>query len=512
MQQAQETIVIRPQEGPQEAFLASSADIVIAGGAAGGGKTWGLLLEPMRHRERPDFAAVVFRRTYPMITNKGGLWTEASKLYPYLGATPHESKLEYTFPSGMTVKFAHMQHEKDRFSWAGSQVPLLCFDQLEEFEETQFWFLLSRNRSARAGVSPYVRATCNPVPPDDETGGWLARLISWWWDPDTGYPIAHRSGLLRWFVRGADEQLHWGDSAEELRERFPGHEPKSLTFVPSFLGDNPILERNDPGYRATLNSLPRVERERLLHGNWKIKASAGLVFDRAWFKVLTAMPDDVEQWARYWDKAGTEGGGKYSAGVLTGRRRCGRYLIASSIRGQWSSGNREAVIRQVAHLDQDSLGRVDIWVEQEPGSGGKESAENTIRGLAGFTVRKEAVTGSKLARAGPLSSQAEAGNVDVLQGPWVEAFLSEMQNFDGERGYMDQVDAASGGFNKVSRAAGWIIPGPISFEKPLDTKIKAGYDPVAAHKTNSDDDDDNDSPRRQSWATLLGTRRRRLKL
>lgn len=508
-----ETVIIRPQAGPQEGFLSSSADIAIAGGAAGGGKTWSLLLEAMRHVARPDFHAVIFRRTYPMITNKGGLWSEASKLYPYLGATPSESRLEYDFPSGASVKFAHLQHEKDRLSWAGSQVPLIGFDQLEEFEEKQFWYLLSRNRSARAGIRPYLRATCNPVPSDDPIGGWLNKLIAWWWDPETGYAIPERSGVVRHFVRDEDESLHWSNDPRELQARFPLSVPKSLTFVPSSLEDNPILEHCDPGYRGTLMSLPRVERERLLRGNWKIKATAGTVFDRAWFRtVLRAIPDDVVQWVRYWDKAGTQGGGKYSAGALVGRRACGRYLIASMARGQWSAGNREAVIRQVAERDRELLGDITVWLEQEPGSGGKESAENTIRNLAGFTARKEPVTGDKVSRAGPLSSQAEAGNIDLLEGPWVEPFLVECQNFDGVSGYSDQVDAASGAFNKVSRASGFDVPAGISFEKALDTRIKAGYDPPTA---TSDDEreqsDDDDGPRRQSWASLLGNRRRRLK-
>jgi predicted phage terminase large subunit-like protein len=443
---------LRAQRGPQEAFLYARADIVIAGGAAGGGKTWGLLAEPLRHKKNPQFGAVIFRRTYPQIKNEGGLWDEAAELY--VDAEANENDLEYRFPSGMTVAFKHLQHLKDAKKWTGAQVPLLCFDQLEEFEEGQFWYLLTRNRSSRAGIRPYVRATCNPVPDDDPVGGWLNRLISWWWDPLTGYAIAERSGVARWFVR-LGEELHWGDSAAELVKRFPERapgeiRPKSLTFIPAKLSDNPILERNDPGYRAWLMAQPLVERERLLGGNWKIKATKGTVFDRSWFaSFLEVMPTDVEAWVRYWDKAGTEGGGKFSAGVLIGKRSSGRVIIAGVTRGQWSAHNRETVIRQTAEADKALVGDVTIWTEQEPGSGGKESAENTVRNLAGFAVHAERVTGAKLARAGPLASQAEARNVDMLRGPWNEALLVELQNFDGVSGYMDQVDASSGAFNKL---------------------------------------------------------------
>jgi predicted phage terminase large subunit-like protein len=443
--------VIRPQRGPQETFLSSKADVAIAGGAAGGGKTWSLLLEPLRHLKNRRFGAVIFRRTIPQITNQGGLWDEAMELYSMLGAKPNGQDHFFKFESGMKVRFAHMQHVKDAKSWSGSQIPFIGYDQLEEFEEDQFWFLTSRARSAIAGVRPYIRATCNPVPDDDKVGGWLNKLISWWIDQDTGYAIPDRSGVLRWFVRRSND-VFWGDTREEMVERFPGSRPKSLTFIPALLSDNKVLEVNDPDYRAWLEGMPLVDRERLLNGNWKIKASAGKVFNRAWFKEFHAVePKEIRRWVRYWDKAGTQGGGKYSAGVLLGQREDnGKWLIADVVRGQWSAHNRETIIKQTANADHQLGRRVTIWIEQEPGSGGKESAENTVLNLGGFEVRVDRVSGDKVTRAGPLSAQAEAGNIELMQRPWTEAWLNEAQNFDGEHGYMDQVDASSGAFNKLT--------------------------------------------------------------
>src|SRR5690606_19798311 len=110
-----------PQPGPQTAFLSSPADIAIMGGQAGGGKTWSLLREPLKQIENSHFRAVFFRRTYPQITNEGGLWDEAEEMYPRVGGIPREHDLEFKWPSGMTVRFAHMQHAKDRLSWKGAQ-------------------------------------------------------------------------------------------------------------------------------------------------------------------------------------------------------------------------------------------------------------------------------------------------------------------------------------------------------------------------------------------------------
>jgi predicted phage terminase large subunit-like protein len=274
-------------------------------------------------------------------------------------------------------------------------------------------------------------------------------LVSWWWDLDTGYAIPERSGVIRWFVR-IENKLEWADSAEELRGKYPNVKASSITFIPSRLEDNPALTKQDPTYESKLEALPLVERERLRWGNWKIKPQAGKVFNRANFKIVDALPTDVPLWVRYWDKAGTEGGGKFTAGVLMGLRKNGRLIIADVERGQWSSGQRENVIRQKAQYDATHLVKYEAWVEQEPGSGGKESAENTIRKtLAGFDAHAERVTGDKLTRARPLSAQAEAENVDLLRGAWNEDFLSEAHSFDGVTGFTDQIDAASGAANKL---------------------------------------------------------------
>lgn len=434
-------------------MLSTPADIAIAGGANGGGKTWGLLAEAARHLTNRWFGAVIFRRVTTQIRNQGGLWDESMKLYPLLGGVPKEAVLEWDFPAGSRIKFAHMEHEKNRLDWDGAQIPLIGFDQLEQFLESQFWHMLSRNRST-SGVKPYVRATANPVPEDDEVGGWLNKLLAWWIDQDTGYAIPERSGKIRWFLRWNDK-LEWGDTRDEVLARFPGagfNDVKSLTFIPSKLSDNAILNALDPGYGGMLRALPLIERERRLEGNWKIRASAGLVFDRAWFGSLPVAPaaSEFDKIVRYWDKAGTQDGGKYTAGVLMGRMPTGIKVILDVRRGQWSAYNRETAIKQTAEADRLTYaGKVVTWIEQEPGSGGKESAENTVMNLDGHTVHLDKVTGDKLTRAGPLSAQAEAHNVKLVKAEWNDEFLKEAHRFDGKTGVMDQVDAATGAHNKL---------------------------------------------------------------
>ena len=454
---AVQDIKLAPQEGPQEDALASAADILIYGGQAGGGKTFGLLLEPLRHLDNGRFGCVIFRRTFQMIVAEGGIWDTSMELYPMVGGQPNASTYSWSFPSGMMVRFAHMQHEKNRLDWKSAQIPLIQFDQLEEFTARQFWYMLSRNRST-SGVKPYIRAGCNPVPPEDPVGGWLHDLIGWWIDQETGYPIAARSGVLRWFYRDpATDHLVWADSPEELEEENPGVDPDSflsLTFIPAALEDNPALLEKDPGYRAKLMALSRVERERLLGGNWLVAESAGDVFDRAWFPDRAA-PAVHRQVVRYWDKAGTpeeEATEKHarSAGVAMTIDGDGRVAILDAVAGYWSAGKREEVIRQVAAADRMRWGNVITYIEQEPGSGGKESAQNTVtKTLMGFDARLDRATGDKVVRMRPLAAQAEVGNVYLVTGSWNEEARREFHRVAPGVVGVDIPDASAGAFNKL---------------------------------------------------------------
>lgn len=426
---------IRPLPA-QERMLRSPADIAIFGGGAGGGKTFALLLEPLRYVHVPGFTATTFRRTMPELRNPGSLWPMSHDLYRATGGVPNERDAVWTWPTGATVKFAHLQYDHTRYDWDGAQICLLQFDQLEQFSGDQFFYLLSRNRSV-CGVRPYVRATCNPVPADDATGGWLRGFLSWWIDDATGLAIPERAGQLRYLRREGDSVV-WSDR--------PGRHAKSVTFVPATLADNPILRERDPGYEANLRALPAWEQERLLGGNWNARPTAGAVFNRAWFRIVAAGPGPGAPRVRYWDKAGTAAGGKYSAGVRLARGPDGAWVVEDVIRGQWSWMERERVIAQTAQADGVA---VPIWIEQEPGSGGKESAEATIQRLAGYVVHADRVTGDKITRAGPLAAQAEAGNVYLVRGAWNEDFLRELHAFPDGR-YTDQVDAVSGAFNHLA--------------------------------------------------------------
>jgi predicted phage terminase large subunit-like protein len=158
------------------------------------------------------------------------------------------------------------------------------------------------------------------------------------------------------------------------------------------------------------------------------------------------VPARIRRRVRFWDKAGTAGGGAYTVGLLLGLDKDDRYWVLDVVRGQWDSSQREKVIEQTALVD----GRdVIIGIEQEPGSGGKESAEATVRRLAGFRVKVDRPTGDKAWRADPFSSQVNGHNVSMKPADWNQSFLEELRFFPAST-YKDQVDAASGAFNMLA--------------------------------------------------------------
>ena len=442
---------ISPQPGPQTQFLVCDADVVFYGGSAGGGKTYALLLEPLYHVHNSKYGAVIFRRTTKQITSEGGLWDTSIDLYSSIGGVPKQSpSLMHEFPSGMKVSFAHMEYEKNRLDWQGSQIPFIGFDEVCHFTWKQFSYMLSRNRSD-SGVPGKIRGTCNPDP-----DSWVRKFIDWWIGED-GFVIQARSGVIRWFIMIGDEII-WRATKQELLDEFgtgPEILPLSFTFIRSSIEDNQILLNKDPGYLAKLNALPRVERAQLKEGNWNVRPTAGSYFKREDLEIVDAIPAGAKC-VRAWDLAGTkrdaedeakkkEGGPAYTAGIKMAKVG-GIYYVEHVSRFQIDASKVLLSIKNVASQDGKT---VTIRLPQDPGQAGKSQAKTFIQALAGHTVKALPVTGSKEVRATPLASQAQAGNVKLLRGSWNEAFLIEAENFP-EGKYKDQIDAAADAFDELT--------------------------------------------------------------
>lgn len=440
-----------PQQGPQTAFLQTEADICIYGGAAGGGKSHAILMEPLRHYDNPKFKAVIFRRTNPMIAMPGGLWDEAAKMYGAFNTRPVESpRYRHTFPSGMTVTFSHMQLERDKLNWQGSQFSLVCFDELTHFTESQFFYMISRLRSD-AGVPGYVRASTNP-----DADSWVREFIGWWID-DEGFPDPEKAGKTRYMCRLQDD-IVWADSREELIEEHgaPENGIKSVTFIPATVQDNKALLNNDPAYLSNLQILPRMERERLLRGNWDIR-QGGEILEGAWFEVVNTWPAEAKM-VRFWDLAGTDpdkpksrrkrnssGDPDYTAGVLMGEHE-GVFYIADVRRFRKSPKDVEDRIKHTADIDGKYM-PVRMW--QDPAQAGVAQIDNYGRKvLLGYDFQGVHIPGRLDQMIGPFASAAERGCIKLVRGKWNRDFVNEMEGL--WEGHDDQLAAALGAFNHLT--------------------------------------------------------------
>lgn len=453
-----DTFQLAPQAGPQTQFMASPADIIIYGGAAGGGKTYALLLEALRHKDVKSFGAVIFRHNYNQITAEGGLWDASQKIFNQVpdAHSRKSPKLHWRFDGGAKLSFAHIERDEDLKSWQGTEIAYIGFDELTHFTKHQFLYMLSRNRTT-CGIRPYVRATCNP-----DVDSWVAEFISWWIDQETGYAIPERSGQIRWMVV-LNDIIYWGDTPEELAKKYDVNveDCKSVTFIASRLEDNKILMESDPGYLANLKAMTEVDTERLLRGNWKIKAAAGSFFKRSQVgEILTEVPKDLVAVCRGWDLAATDKDeddeAAFTAGVLMGRRENGRFVIIDVINRQLKAGDVRSTVLVTAKMDHAKYAWCRQRLPQDPGQAGKDQKASYMEMLAGFDVHMIPESGDKATRAEPMAAQWQHGMFDLVAGEWNEAYLNQLESFPDSK-WKDMVDASSSAFNEITLGMGFNI-------------------------------------------------------
>jgi predicted phage terminase large subunit-like protein len=448
--------VIRPQPGPQETASASAADIVIFGGAAGGGKTWELVFEAARHVRTPGYGAIIFRRTTKQIVGAGSIWEETEHLYPILGGVSREHRLDWKFATSdpdapAVIQFTHLEHEKNKLDHQGKQYAFIGFDELTHFTESQFWYLQTRARTT-APVRPRVWGTCNP-----DSDSWVRGFIEWWIS-DVGTPDPKRAGKIRYFLR-VDNDLVWGNSVEEVLEKtsgFNADDVRSLTFIPSKLEDNKILTTADPSYRAILLSMPKIERERLLGANWNIRAEAGDFFQAAYFEIVDEAPKKVRERVRAWDFAATKPTDKnpdpdWTIGVKVSIDLDGVLYVEHVVAMREGPLRVERTLVNTASSDGRSV-KVALW--QDPGQAGKQQIAHLRRKLLGYVTIIERASKDKQTYAMPVSASAEAGNIKIVRGPWNARFIASLEAFPPEKskGHDDDADALSLAHLKLARS------------------------------------------------------------
>jgi predicted phage terminase large subunit-like protein len=391
-------------------FLTLPHGEALFGGAAGGGKSDALLMGALQYVDVPGYAALILRRSFADLSLPEAIMARSKEWLGGTAAHWSDQTKTWRFPSSATVTFGYLEHEEDKLRYQGAAFQYIGFDELTQFSETQYRYLFSRLR----------RLHTTPVP-------------------------------IR--MRGATNP--GGPGHDWVLQRFMGERDPDRVFIPSTLDDNPYLDRDE--YIRSLDKLDPHTRDQLLKGDWFARPP-GTKFRREWFPIVDQAPA-VARSVRFWDLAATEArkgaDPDWTCGALVSMHD-GRYYIRGIRRTRSTPGSVEALVKQTAELDGHA---VDIYMEQEPGSSGVNTIDGYQRRvLTGYSFRGVRSTGPKELRANPVSSAAEAGNVLLVRGAWIGAFLDEAEAFPGGA-HDDQVDAVSGaiGMLNIGQAAARLL-------------------------------------------------------
>ena len=236
-EEAFENVIFRPNEGPQTDFLAAPETDVVYGGAAGGGKSYAMLVDPLRFAHRSAHRALILRRSMPELRE---LIDKSRELYPkaFPGCRFREVEKIWTFPSGAKLEFGFLERDADVYRYQGQAYSWIGFDEITHLNTEFSWnYLASRLRTTDPEITPYMRCTANP-------GG------------------AGATWVKKRYVNPSSPN-----------ESFVGADGLTRRFIPARLEDNPYLA-HDGRYEQMLNALPDVQRKQLLEGNWDITEGA----------------------------------------------------------------------------------------------------------------------------------------------------------------------------------------------------------------------------------------------
>lgn len=425
------------------------------GGAAGGGKSDALLMAAAQYAWRhPDFAAIIFRRTYTELSRPGAIMDRALQWWVPMGVPWNSQTKTFTFPSGARITFAYMQHEQDHLNYQGAEFQLTCWDELTQFpRESQFSYVgISRVRRLLGSRVPLrTLAASNPGGPGHT---WVKdKFIG---DPEAGV------------------EAPW-------------------PYLPARIIDNPSIDQET--YVEGLRTLHPTVRAQLLDGDWRAR-DPGDYFRAEWFGPL--LDPETDRWAssdtlriRWWDLAASEKeSAAKTAGVLMARHRSGVRAVEHCRSFRATPGKRDDLIIQTAKADGPT---VIVGLEIEGGSGGPAQFEALSKRLrmAGLRVvgarprpgsQLSAIDkatlvrnpGSRLGKAGradPVASCLERGyqrrgesldtgspiwgidenlphthhkdGLRLFAGPWTQSYLDVVEGFP-DHATCDEVDATSG--------------------------------------------------------------------
>ena len=237
-------IIFKANEGPQENFLAAGETDVLYGGSAGGGKSYAMIVDPLRFAHKPAHRALILRRSMPELRE---LIDKSRELYPkaFPGCKYREVEKLWNFPSGAKIEFGFLERDADVYRYQGQAYSWIGFDEITHLPTEFSWnYLASRLRTTDPDITPYMRCTANP-------GGVGAHWVK------------------KRYISPAPPN-----------DSFLGADGITRKFIPARLQDNPYLAY-DGRYEQMLKSLPPAQRKQLLEGDWDVAEGAAFTeFER----------------------------------------------------------------------------------------------------------------------------------------------------------------------------------------------------------------------------------------
>lgn len=383
---------------------------VLYGGAAGPGKTDWLLMAALQYVDIPGYSALLLRRTFKQLSKAGSLLPRSHDWLRNTDASWNGEKSQWTFPSGATLEFGHMQHEDNKYDYQSAEYQFVGFDELTQFYESMYRYLHSRTRRL-IGVQIPIRV----------------------WSASNPGGVGHDWVKERLVIPGL--------KAGALSN------PRQRVFLPGKLKDNPYLDAQE--YESSLNELDPVTRQQLLDGDWDAKPG-GVIFRKQDFELVDAAPIECIR-GRGWDFAATmPKPGKdpdWTIGARIALCLNTRLLYIEHVeRYRLEPSDTEDRMVSVVQLDGVAVRQ---RLEQEGGSSGKLFVAAVTKRLIGYDVEGIPVSGDKSLRARALASYARAGNVKLVRGMWNGPFMDVLDSFGPDCAHDDDVDATSVIFNDM---------------------------------------------------------------
>lgn len=416
----------------------------------------------LRFVELEHYRGFCIRKNSTAIMKPSGLFDEAVHLY---GQYDHEIKIKLkdqkiVFPrSKAEVAFSHYENDTASQLYQGLQLSNIFYDESSHAAEKHIWWLISRLRT-KAKMNPGIWLSCNPDP-----DSFLFDWVKWWLFPEGhgnyGLPDPDKNGLIRWIVR-RDGIINWGDSKEEMLARYGATcNPMTFQVLLGTIYDNPVLMKNQPDYLGVLESLPDVERRRLLLGDWTARELSSTHWQRSWIteEVVEPPKSEIVKTVRSYDfaaslKSDANPSPDYTATCKVSKLKNGNYFIHDVQKTRIRFGDWKNFILQNAARDGVD---VDIILPQDPGAAAKAATSILTREISeeGYRVRIISTTKSKLDRFRPVSSLSQNGHVVALKNCGTDHenkihndnnfWYKELESFTGERkrgetGHDDVVD------------------------------------------------------------------------